>query len=426
MGVRERHRQNSEFSLVAATYYIEAMTNRIRSFAELIAPVAEDEFFATYYDRQYLHVRAPQDDKFADVMSWDILTSMLNMTSIWSPTSLGVFLDNTAIPAAQYCRPAVDRNHQQGFQPDAAKVIGWLRRGASLVANDVDTLWPGTAAAADALEQRLGGKVQSNLYCSRYQHQAFDTHFDTHDVYALHVAGEKVWRIYEGRLENPIANETFKSLGPDYHSQHRGAVAAEVTLRPGDLLYIPRGQYHDALASSDGVIHLTFGVTHIIGFDVLSLLFEHAISDPLFRANIPLPQLGRDGRREWLAQLANRLHEIGKSDALADDLEAYREHFYYHRGGFELPADALDDKSDERFEVVVRSLEVVDSGGKFALQSAKGAVPIPAELADPISWIVAHGNFSLTELAAEFPQLSTDVREKLISKLAAMKAIAPA
>ena len=235
------------------------MSNRIRSFADLIAPVTEAEFFATYHDRQFLHVRAPDAEKFADVMSWDILTNMLNMTSIWSPTSLGVFLDTTAIPAEQYCRQAVDRNNQQALQPDAEKIKSWLRRGASLVANDVDTLWPGTAAAANALEQRLGGRAQSNLYCSWAQHQAFDTHFDTHEVFALHVAGEKVWRIFEGRLDNPIASEDFKSHGPEYHDAHRGAVTAEVTMQPGDLLYIPRGQYHDALASSDGAIHLSFG-----------------------------------------------------------------------------------------------------------------------------------------------------------------------
>jgi hypothetical protein len=419
-------KRNSEIPLAGATYYIGDMANRIRSFADLIAPVTEAEFFATYHDRQFLHVPAPDADKFADVMSWEILTNMLNMTSIWSPTSLSVVLDTKEIPAPQYCRPAIDRNNQQSLQPDAEKVKGWLRRGASLVANDIDTLWPGTAAAADALEQRFGGKAQSNLYCSWSQHQAFDTHFDTHEVFALHVAGEKVWRIFEGRLENPIANEAYKGLDQDYHDQHRGAVAAEVTLRPGDLLYIPRGQYHDALASSDGAIHLAFGLTHVIGVDVLTLLFEHAIADPLFRSNAPLPESGPEEKRRWLDELAARLQDIAKSDALAQTLEAYRETFHYYRGGFDLPADAFDRKNDERFGVIVQSLEVVNTGGDFVLQSAKGAVPIPGELADPISWIVDRRNFSSVELADEFPQLSADVREKLITKLAAMKAIAPA
>lgn len=402
------------------------MSNRIRSFADLIAPVTEAEFFATYHDRQFLHVRAPDAEKFADVMSWDILTNMLNMTSIWSPTSLGVFLDTTAIPAEQYCRQAVDRNNQQALQPDAEKIKSWLRRGASLVANDVDTLWPGTAAAANALEQRLGGRAQSNLYCSWAQHQAFDTHFDTHEVFALHVAGEKVWRIFEGRLDNPIASEDFKSHGPEYHDAHRGAVTAEVTMQPGDLLYIPRGQYHDALASSDGAIHLSFGLTHIIGVDVMTLLFEQAMLDPQFRTNMPLPETGPEGRRDWLNILADRLNEIAKSDELAEALDSYRQAFHYNRGGFDLPANAYDRPAEERFDVILQSLKVVNTDGKSILQSATGSVAIPDGLADPISWIIVIGNFSIAELAAEFPQLGDGPLESLISSLAAMKAIAPA
>jgi ribosomal protein L16 Arg81 hydroxylase len=401
------------------------MSNRIRSFADLIAPVTEEDFFTTYHDRKFLHIRAEDPDKFADVMSWDILTNMLNMTSIWSPTSLGVFLDTKAIPAEQYCREAIDRNNQPSLQPDAEKVKSWLRRGASLVANDIDTLWPGTAAAADALENRFGGKSQSNLYCSWNQHQAFDTHFDTHEVFALHIGGEKAWRIYEGRLERPIASEAFKGLDQKYHDENRGAVAAELTLRPGDLLYIPRGQYHDALASSDAAMHLTFGLTHVIGFDVMNMLFELAMADPLFRSNIPLPEAGQAARRLWLNEMADRLHEIAKSDVMADNLEFLRDSFRYYRGGFDLPADGLEKNTSERFSVVVSSLEVVDNNGQFALRSAKGEVPIPPELADPITWIIARGDFSPTELAAQFPGLQEGVCDKLVDSLMSMKAIAP-
>ena len=91
------------------------MANRISSFAEIIAPVTEAEFSQTFHDRHFLHVPAPEPDKFTDVMSWNIFTNMLNMTPIWSPTSLGVCLDTKMIPAEQYCREAVDRNNQPSF-----------------------------------------------------------------------------------------------------------------------------------------------------------------------------------------------------------------------------------------------------------------------------------------------------------------------
>ena len=82
--------------------------------------------------------------------------------------------------------------------------------------------------------------------------------------------------------------------------------------------------------------------------------------------------------------------------------------------------------ADDRFDVIVRSLKVVNSDGKYVLQSDTGSLPIPTDLAGPISWIIERGNFSLAELAAKFPQLADDVHEKLVSKLADLKAIAPA
>jgi hypothetical protein len=172
-------------------------------------------------------------------------------------------------------------------------------------------------------------------------------------------------------------------------------------------------------------MHLTFGLTHVIGFDVMNLLFELAMADPLFRSNIPLPEAGQEARRLWLNEMADRLHEIAKSDVMADNLEFLRDSFRYYRGGFDLPADGLEKNTSERFSVVVSSLEVVDNNGQFALRSAKGEVPIPPELADPITWIIARGDFSPTELAAQFPGLQEGVCDKLVDSLMSMKAIAP-
>ena len=39
-------------------------------------------------------------------------------------------------------------------------------------------------------------------------HQAFAPHFDTHDVFALHCQGEKMWNIYEN-FENDLSITQF-------------------------------------------------------------------------------------------------------------------------------------------------------------------------------------------------------------------------
>ncbi len=400
------------------------MSKRIETFADLIAPVGEDEFFAEYHDRKPLHIKAPAPDKLDDVMSWDALNAVLNMTAIWSPKNLKLVLDTDTIPAEQYCREAVDRNGMAALQPDAGMIKDWLRRGASIVANDIDTLTPGMISAADALERRLGGKAQSNLYCSWYQHQAFPTHMDTHEVFALHVAGEKVWRLYEGRLENPIANAEFKARSDEFHREQAGKVAQEVTLRPGDILYIPRGQYHDALASSDGCIHLAFGVTHVIGYDAMMIMFERALTEPMFRQNVPFDDDG--AARAWIGKMGARLAEIAESDEVWAAFQKFRRGFGYPRGGFNLPGDAVRTEAQETFRVALSGLTIATIEGRAVLQSEKQRVPVPPEFVRPMSWILDRGAFTRGELHGAFPETAPEAHNKLVQDLINMKVLAAA
>ncbi len=409
--------------------YMGRMKHRIETFADIIHPVSEEEFFAEYYDRKPLHVPAPDPDKFAEIMSWQKLSHILNMTAAWSDNSLQLYLDRKKVAPADYCREEIDRDNRPSLQPDAERVKGWLRRGASLVVNYIDTLTPEMAAVADAIEGRLGGKSQSNLYCSWQQHQAFDTHMDTHDVFALHIAGEKDWRLYEGRLDNAIAHDMFKSLDHEFHQKNCGEVQTALTLRPGDFLYIPRGQYHDALASSDACIHLTFGVTRIIGYDLLNMVFNHAMADSGFRTNFPLPNADpaadRGAVRQHIETLADRLVDIVRSDAVLDDMVRYREAFKYWRGGFDLPGDAIAETAAVGFALTSDDFSIVRANGRTGLKSPRGVLPIPAGIEDAVTWVVGRQRFTRAELAAAFSDMSDAGREKLLADLSSMRVIGP-
>ena len=65
----------------------------------------------------------------------------------------------------------------------------------------------------------------------------------------------------------------FKTLGREHHEKAKGAKLMDVHMEPGDLLYLPRGQYHDALADEGGTMHIAFGITYPIGMDVMTFLF---------------------------------------------------------------------------------------------------------------------------------------------------------
>jgi ribosomal protein L16 Arg81 hydroxylase len=393
------------------------------TFADIIAPVSAEQFFAEYHGRKVLHVPGAAD-KFAGVMSWAKLNALLNMTAVWTPRSFEMALDGVLLPARDYCRPGLD--HASGaasLQPDPARVTTLLKDGASLLLNDIDTLNPGLAAVAHALETALESRVQGNLYCSSRQRQAFPSHFDTHDVYALHVEGEKLWRIYEGRLDHPVSHPTFKGQPASFHESSKGRVAAEILLRPGDLLYIPRGTYHDAIAQTDGTVHVAFGAVAVIGLDMVSGLFERALQDPLFRRDFPRRHApgGEAAFDTHLVALARRLSELAADQRTASEFRAFQDAYRYPRAGFDLSKTVFDSESYQ----VTSGFSVVRRGNAWVLRKADKATAIPTGADRAVAWIVAQTRFAKAEFIAAFGELNQDQRDEILRSLEAMGVIGP-
>jgi hypothetical protein len=224
------------------------------------------------------------------------------------------------------------------LRPDPEKVKDFLRRGATVTANWIDHLSEGLTAFSATLEQALVGKVQANLYVSSRRRQGLAAHRDRHDVYPVHVEGTKTWHVYEGRSLVPTAHPMFKTTRAE-DEEAKGGLLMEVKMEPGDLLYLPRGQYHDALADEGGAMHIAFGVTYPNGLDVLSLLQERAVAEPLFRTDLPRPR-GPDAERtmtERLAGLAEGINRLLSDRATAARIRALQLGFHHPRDSHNLP-----------------------------------------------------------------------------------------
>ena len=313
------------------------MSETITSFEQLLHPIGVDAFFASHFGREPLHIPG-QADKFASVMSWDELNRMLGM-DVWDANTLQLVLNKQRVPPAAYSLKAINRNQRQILQPDSAKVMGLLGQGASLVLNNIETLHPGTLAVAETIGNLIGAKVSANLYCSWQQQPAFDSHYDRHDVFALHVLGEKNWRVYEGQLDNPVEHAAFYNIPQAECDRLKGRVAQEIAMRPGDLLYLPRGQFHDALASSAASIHVTFGCAQPTGLDWLTHLWERAIQDPRFRADLPPAgdAAGEAALRAHLESLIQAARELALNSPGPEAAAAFRRGFGVKRHRFDLP-----------------------------------------------------------------------------------------
>jgi ribosomal protein L16 Arg81 hydroxylase len=397
------------------------------TFDEVMAPLGLERFLAEYEGRKPLHLKG-RPDKFAEVMTWDKLNAILGQATIWSQNSLKLVLDKETIPAARYCAAAAGRDGGQVLRPDPDKVKDFLRRGATLIADDIDHLNPGLTAFAHAMERDLGGQVQGNLYLSSRRRQGFAAHFDTHDVYAVHVEGTKTWHVYEGRAADPIAHPMFRSYGQEYHDKAKGGLLMEVHMEPGDLLYLPRGQYHDAIADEGGAVHVAFGVTYVIGLDVVSTLYERMMYEPVFRTNLPRLDGAGDDRalRERLRVLADGIATALAEPKMLEQIKVMQRDHHYPRHAYDLPG-LLGEMADERYRVRAAGIRMVQQGGRFGLvrEGSRSATEVPADVSAIVGWVLERQQFSRGELAQAFPEQQATQLDSLLRDLGAMRLTEP-
>lgn len=389
------------------------------SFDDIMAPIGAEAFMQDYEGKKPLHLKGAVD-KFAAVMSWSLLNDLLGQAPIWSQSSLLLVLDKEPVPAQAYCAPAVGRDGGQVMRPDPAKISEYLQKGATLVANDIDHLSAGLTAFSKTMEGALGAKIQGNLYCSSKRRQGFAAHFDTHDVYAVHVEGTKTWHIYEGVATDPIAHPMFKTLGREHHEKAKGKLLMDVKMEPGDLLYLPRGQYHDALADEGGAVHIAFGATFPIGMDVMSMLFEQVLTEPVFRAN--LPRLATGDMEGRLAELGETIAGILKNPKTAATVAAFQKNFAYPRYGYDLPG-LLETPIETSYKVHRDGIQLIEQSGRYGLvkEGSRNAVEVPGDVSDMVQWVLERPSFTKNQLAEAFPDRPETALDKLLSDLAAMK-----
>ena len=165
--------------------------------------------------------------------------------------------------------------------------------GATLVLQSVHRLHPPVARFCRELAAELGHPTQCNAYLTPGgQHQGFDYHHDTHDVFVLQVSGRKRWIVHEPVVRLPLASQPQAGahLVPD------GAEPLlDVELEAGDALYLPRGYVHAALTTDEDSVHLTVGVLSTTWYDVLTDVVGLAGQEEAVRDALPVRPAARLG-----------------------------------------------------------------------------------------------------------------------------------
>jgi len=392
-------------------------------FAELIAPLAPEQFLAEYWGRKPVHIPAPAGSGRHAVIGWPRLNQLLGIRTHWGPEHIKLLLNSAAVSPDFYMDEVPGRGGTRQLA-DPAKVEMFLAMGASLVADAVEKVDPEIRALTDSLARQFAARVEANLYCSFQGIQAFASHCDLHEVFAIHCVGEKRWRIYANRAENPLTPLT----GDDAQARidvAKGPVLMDITLRPGDVLYIPRGYFHDALASSAESLHLTLGIAPHSGKLLFELLQEMALREPAFRAYLADAR-AQDGAvlAGQLAALGARLSEMAHSRAMVEEVAVRQRQLATPQRGLVLPERPMLDF----YARTDRSATVDWPESGAMLRTGSGGQPL-GPVADVAEYALSRPAVSVQELRARFahhPESEVGALLALLVRLGLFQAYRPA
>lgn len=360
----------------------------MRTLEEILHPVTPAQFRAEFEGRRPMHIPAPEGSSKRALLTWEAFNGLLNQSNVWTAERLQLMRNDAAVPPEQYCR--LKRTPEgQVWRPSPAKVEVFLSAGASILANDVMTLHSPVTHAGAALGEALAAEVGASVFCSFKGGRAVATHYDVHEVFAVQTEGEKVWNLYEGREIDPVHYPA--GLSQADFDRDRGRLVSTVTMKPGDVLYMPRGVYHDTVTPDQPSLHVSFTAMPLTGRGILSLLDGPALQDAAFRAW--LPAAGTDGGAQLQARLddlAGRLAAIVGSPAFREEVALLQRRLMPRAPAFSLP--------------VRKPVTLYRTTGRAFPDL--GAVTRRA-----YDWMIAERQFALEDLIAEMDSLAeADIR----------------
>ena len=373
------------------------------------------DFILNNFGKQYLYKKDFLQNT-SSIMSLNILNEALSMSSNWNNNNFVMMLDKERIKYNDYSSLSLEASGKF-MRPDPEKVQNWVSKGASIILNDIDKANSGLINISNQLQDITNGRCQGNLYFSMQSRQAFGPHCDVHDVFAIHFEGEKVWNIYENIENNPINHPLFK-YSPEERIKKAGRMIDQITLKPGDLLYLPRGQYHDALASKSGSIHIAFGLTYFKPIDLMAIMWEKFILSDFMRTDFNKNST-KENLKNNLKTLSKELEKIIDNDQTKEILFDSIQKWPYKIKDYSLNQIV----SEGRKYKVSKSIKIEKNGPQTFLTNGKDKVVIPKDYLDLTTYILKQEFITFNSLESNFKNLPENILKEAIENLENMKVI---
>ncbi len=288
----------------------------MRSIANLLKPYNLEDFLNNNWTNKAVVIPSEGKKDFAHLFSWEKLNYLLNFHELKYP-DIRLAVAGKVLDASEN-----------------VNLIKLCQSGATLIVNQVHKLIPEIAEFAAEIKADLGYPNQVNAYCSWPEKQGFSSHYDTHEVFILQTDGIKQWYVFADTIKYPLIDQKSSAFSPPETPPY-----LTCTLHPGDVLYIPRGHWHYAVASDEPSLHLTLGIHCKTGIDLLEWLLGELRQQEEWRQSLPL-RIKSDSIDVSVNNLIAELHRYANSKNLGEEYSSYLDSLAKPVAKYSLPYQA--------------------------------------------------------------------------------------
>lgn len=233
--------------------------------------VEKEEFQNQFFEKKPLLCKKIIDPEFYGTAD---LSSVIYGLDAQAPN---IRLHNGAfIPEQEY----IETHTEVGAQKSRvvkSKFYKLLREGATLILNRLDAKDAKIRRICNEISKFTNHQTLANGYLSAGTIPAFGNHWDVHDVFAVQLFGRKKWTLYKPTLELPLRGQVSK----DAKAECPTMPYMDIILEAGDVLYVPRGWWHNATAIGEKTFHIAIGVYPCYVSDYISWIVQKKLDKHL-------------------------------------------------------------------------------------------------------------------------------------------------
>lgn len=385
---------------------------KLQDFSDLIQPINIQDFEANYWEKQFIHIQRDNPDFFSSLFSVEDLDKLLEYNRPRG-TSLRV------VKNQQPMNPSIYENKDGSLNLNQLYVA--YADGHTIVINEIQRFWDPIKMLVENIRNYTSHNAVANLYLTPENEKALSPHYDAHDVFALQISGEKHWILYDDtHFKTPLLN----SFQPIFQREHLTG-AREITMKAGDILYMPRGVPHEAYTTDKSSMHITIGVHSIQWIDFITKSLVNLSQKHIeLRKALPIGFLNSDNEKllsnDAELDFITILQQVFHKDNIAGSLNILGEEFRTkeqpkpdgHFSSLDKMNHIDSDSQLSKREGLTSKVTNSPSGARISFQG--NTIKGPSQIASTLAFISQQeGIFSVRDI----PFLNDDNKLKLAKRL---------